>query len=84
MEKVLIQKWIIEKVATKLACENAEVDIDTNLTDFGFDSTEILLMMGELESKANVKLKSNSVWYYPTINKLSAFIEDEINRLAVK
>ncbi len=79
MEKKIIQEWMIEKVASKLDCKKEDVDIDRNLTDFGFDSTDILLMIGELESKANIKLKSNSIWYYPTINKLSAFIEDKIN-----
>lgn len=72
-----IKSWLLEKFAYKLDCPVEEVDPDQLFVDFGLDSTEVLLLAGELEDWIDLELPPTAMWYHPTINKLAQFIEEE-------
>ncbi len=72
-----IKKWLVEKFAYKLECKPEEIDKDMLFVDFGLDSTEVLLLAGELEDWIDIELPPTAMWYHPSIAKLSVFIEEE-------
>lgn len=72
-----VKSWFLEKFAYKLDCAVAEVDPDQLFVDFGLDSTEVLLLAGELEDWIDFELPPTAMWYHPTISKLAQFIEEE-------
>jgi acyl carrier protein len=72
-----IRHWLSDKFAHKKAVEITQIDPDQLFIDFGIDSTEVLVLAGELEEWIGLELPATAMWYHPTINKLSAFIAQE-------
>lgn len=77
-----VKNWLLEKFAYKLDSSKQEIDPNMLFVDFGLDSTEVLLLAGELEDWIDLELPPTAMWYHPTINKLAQFIEEEYEALA--
>jgi len=73
----MVQNWLREKVASRLGTAPSEVLPDTYFDDFGLDSTEALILAGELERWLGFELETTALWYHPTIAELSAHIASE-------
>lgn len=70
-----IQDSIIEIWKEHLGLD--EVDITDNFFDLGGDSFLAIQMVPEIQERLGVSLKVNTILQYPTIAKLTAFIEKE-------
>jgi len=77
IDAATIKCWLIEKFAYKLECDEGEIDEFVLFTDFGLDSTEVLLLAGELEDWLGMELSPTAMWYHPTIDALSNYIAEE-------
>lgn len=73
-----IHNWLAEKLAHRLNVPTSEVDGDKFFDEFGLESTEALVLAGELEKWLGMELETTALWYHPTINQLSEFIASEI------
>jgi acyl carrier protein len=73
-----IQDWLVEKIAYRLEAEPSSVDVGTYFDDFDLDSTEALILAGELEKWIGMELPTTALWYHPTIADLAAFIAEEM------
>lgn len=69
-----VQEWLVEKVAGRLGVTIGEVDVERYFDEFDLDSTEALVLSGELENWLGFELESTALWYHPTIADLSAWI----------
>ncbi|MFF5343919.1 acyl carrier protein [Streptomyces althioticus] len=69
-----VQAWLVEKVAHKLGVPPADVDPDQYFDEFDLDSTEALVLSGELENWLGFELETTALWYHPTIAELSRHI----------
>lgn len=69
-----IVEWLAEKFSTRLEISPNDIDIDTTFTDYGIDSTEVLVLVREFEKWIGIELSLTAMWYYPTISKLSDHI----------
>lgn len=69
-----VQEWLVEKVAYKLGVTSAEVNPDQYFDEFDLDSTEALVLSGELENWLGFELETTALWYHPTIAELSRYI----------
>ncbi|MEU3201996.1 MULTISPECIES: acyl carrier protein [unclassified Streptomyces] len=69
-----VQEWLVEKVAHKLGVPQSEVNPDQYFDEFDLDSTEALVLSGELENWLGFELETTALWYHPTINELSRYI----------
>jgi acyl carrier protein len=69
-----VQGWLVEKVAFKLGVPQDEVNPDQYFDEFDLDSTEALVLSGELESWLGFELETTALWYHPTIAELSRYI----------
>ena len=72
-----VTQWLVEKLAQRLEVEPAQVDVDMLFPDFGLDSTEVLVLAGELEHWLGYELAPTAMWYNPTVARLAAHIVDE-------
>jgi len=66
--------WLQEKFAHRLQVAVEDVDTNKLFPDFGLDSTEVLVLAGELEHWLGFELSPTAMWYNPTISKLAAHI----------
>ncbi len=69
-----IRRWLVEKIAFKLEIPEEEVDVHQFFDDFALDSTEALVLSGELENWLGFELETTALWYHPTITELSEYI----------
>ncbi len=70
------QDWLVDKLATRLEVEPSEVDVEKYFDEFDLDSTEALILAGELENWLGFELEATALWYHPTIAALSAHIAE--------
>ncbi|MBB4008672.1 acyl carrier protein [Allorhizobium taibaishanense] len=68
------KEWLVEKFAHKLGVPASEIDENKIFTDFGLDSTETLVLAGEMEQWLGFELPPTAMWYHPTIEKLSHYL----------
>lgn len=76
-DEAQVANWLIEKFAHRLEVSVDQVDVNKLFPDFGLDSTEVLVLAGELEHWLGFELSPTAMWYHPTIAKLAAHIVDE-------
>jgi acyl carrier protein len=71
------QQWLIEKISQRLQVPPQEVTPDRYFDELGLDSTEALILAGEMENWLGFELGTTAIWYHPTIMDLAAHIADE-------
>jgi acyl carrier protein len=69
-----VQDWLVGKIAGRLGVPPEEVAVDGYFDEFGLDSTEALVLAGELEKWLGIELETTALWYHPTIAELAAHI----------
>jgi acyl carrier protein len=72
-----VQNWLVDKVASRLGVAPAEVAVDKYFDEFDLDSTEALVLSGELENWLGFELETTALWYHPTIADLAKYIVEE-------
>ncbi len=77
-----VENWLTEKIAHKMGVDQSEVSRDEFFDSFGLDSTEALVLGGELEAWLGFELETTALWYHPTPAQLAAYIVEERDRLA--
>lgn len=73
-----IQTWLVEKIAYRLKVPESQVNVEQYFDEFGLDSTEALVLSGEMEKWLGVEIETTALWYHPTIASLSQYIADEV------
>ncbi|MEZ0029441.1 acyl carrier protein [Kitasatospora sp. MAP12-15] len=77
------QAWLIDKLATRLSIDPEQVNVEQYFDEFDLDSTEALILAGELENWLGFELEATALWYHPTIAALAEHIaEESSNRVA--
>lgn len=71
------QNWLVDKLATRLQVEPDTIDVEQYFDEFDLDSTEALILAGELEKWLGFELEATALWYHPTIAALSEHIAEE-------
>jgi acyl carrier protein len=73
----IAQEWLVDKLAHRLGVDKSEIDVNQYFDEFDLDSTEALILAGELESWLGFELEATALWYHPTISALSDHIAEE-------
>ncbi|MER8183897.1 acyl carrier protein [Kitasatospora sp. NPDC094015] len=71
------QNWLIEKIAHRLGVEPSAVSPEQYFDELELDSTEALILAGEMESWLGFELGTTALWYHPSIKELAAHIAEE-------
>lgn len=72
------QEWLVEKLAHRLEVDPGLVDVEQYFDEFDLDSTEALILAGELETWLGFELEATALWYHPTIAALAEHIADVV------
>ena len=71
------QDWLIEKIAHRLGVATTEVSPEVYFDELDLDSTEALILAGEMENWLGFELSTTTLWYHPTVKDLAAHIAEE-------
>jgi acyl carrier protein len=74
------EAWLKEKLAAKLEVPASDIPSDKFFDEFGLDSTEALILAGELEKWLGWELDTTALWYHPTIGELAVYVASEQER----
>jgi acyl carrier protein len=72
-----VQDWLVDKVACRIEVDSKEIDVNQYFDEFGLDSTEALVLAGELEKWLGMEIETTALWYHPTIADLSQYLVEE-------
>jgi acyl carrier protein len=78
-----LEVWLCEQFAKWLGREPSDIDASTNFADYGLDSIGAVTMSADLEEAVGVPLEGSILWEYPTINRLSKHLREEMKRLGI-
>ncbi|MFD0528752.1 acyl carrier protein [Kitasatospora arboriphila] len=77
MTAVEAQQWLIEKIAHWLSVPSEDVPPETYFDELDLDSTEALILAGEMENWLGFELGTTTLWYHPSIKDLAEYIAEE-------
>ncbi|MDG4764521.1 acyl carrier protein [Solwaraspora sp. WMMD406] len=72
-----VRDWLVGKLAHRLSVPADRVNVDQYFDEFDLDSTEALVLSGELENWLGFELETTALWYHPTINELAGYIVEK-------
>ncbi|MGC4893662.1 acyl carrier protein [Micromonospora sp. DT31] len=72
-----VRDWLVGKIAHRLGVPTEQVNVDQYFDEFDLDSTEALVLSGELENWLGFDLETTALWYHPTINELAGYIVEK-------
>ncbi|MEU1185236.1 acyl carrier protein [Streptomyces sp. NPDC005820] len=76
------ENWLIEKIAHRLGVAATEVSREVYFDELDLDSTEALILAGELENWLGFELSTTTLWYHPTVKDLAVYLAEESTQRA--
>lgn len=73
------QDWLVEKLSHRLEVAPESIDVEQYFDEFDLDSTEALILAGELEAWLGFELEATALWYHPTISALAEHIAEVVS-----
>ncbi|MBD2254318.1 acyl carrier protein [Nostoc parmelioides] len=73
-----IQEWLVNQIATQLSIKAQTIKVTEPLTRYGLDSIDSVTIVGELEDWLDAELPPTLLWDYPTIEKASQYLVNEV------
>ncbi|MER5266904.1 acyl carrier protein [Actinosynnema sp. NPDC002837] len=70
--------WLVERLATHLKREPAEIDVDTPLADYGVDSLYALAIVADIEDHLGIPVEATMMWDHPSVAALSSALATQI------
>lgn len=70
-------QWLREKIAVRTGMSQEELTPASPFEELGLDSTEALVLVGELEEWLGFEISPTALWYYPTIGELGEYVAEE-------
>lgn len=72
-----VEQWLVDKIAIRAEIDPAGIGPDQYFDEFALDSTEALVLAGELEEWLGFEIPPTTLWYYPTIALLAEHVADQ-------
>jgi len=73
-----LSSWLVKKLSTINDLNESEIRLDKPVANYGLDSLHALAIAGELEDMLDVEIPSTMLWEYPTIEKMTLFLYDQL------
>lgn len=74
-----IETWLVNQLAKQLSLAPQSIKVEEPLTRYGLDSIDSVTIVGDMEDWLGVDLPSTLLWDYPTIEKASTYLVQEMN-----
>ena len=81
-----VQAWIVDWLKSNADISTGSIELDKPFADYHLDSLTSVELSYDLEEWSGKELSVTTVWNYPTINQMSAYlsnsgIDDSMNDL---
>ena len=76
---VVIQRWMVIKIAETLHIKPEEVDVRAPFVSYGLESIVVFSLTGDLADWLDRDLEATLLWEHPTIEDLSQHLSRQIN-----
>ncbi|AGM08088.1 acyl carrier protein [Amycolatopsis keratiniphila] len=63
-----LREWLVSQAAKYAKLDDAEIDADTPLSQYGLDSVSAVALAVDLEDEFGIVLGVDTLWKYPTVN----------------
>lgn len=63
-----LRQWLVTRAAKYAKKDDAEIDCDTPLSQYGLDSVSAVAIAVDVEDEFGVVLEVDTLWKYPTVN----------------
>ncbi len=73
-----IEDWLIQRVATALRVDSAQIDPEAPFENYGLDSRTAISVSGELEEWLGKEVPPTLVWEYASIVSASSFLAGQV------
>jgi len=70
-----LHAWICNRLASLLATDPEEIDLDTPIQDYDLDSVDAILMAGDLEETFALEVDPAAFLRFPTLRSMIAALE---------
>lgn len=71
-----LKEWIIVRLSELMQIKKESIDVNEPFAAYGMDSLKAVQLSGDLETLLNKELPATLVYDYPTINLLSAYLNE--------
>ncbi len=71
-----IGEWLIKRIATHLKVGTELIAVDRPFTQMGIDSTEAVVLSGDLQEWLGRRIPPTIAWDYPTIETLGKHLAE--------
>ena len=79
-----IQAWLVSYLAELLETDSDEIDATAPFDRYGLDSAATMSMTADLEEWLGLELEPMLFYDYPTIERLSQYLAQELEQLPAK
>lgn len=69
-----VREWLVARIAAKVGIEPSGIPTDQPMSRLGVDSTEAVVISGELQEWLGRRVAPTIVWDHPTIDELAAHL----------
>lgn len=73
-----IQTWFVTQIAEQLEVEPEDIEVADTFESFGLDSAKAMLISSRAEKMLGFQLSPSLLWHYPTIEKLSVRLAEDV------
>ena len=78
-----IQTWFVIQIAEQLEVESTDIEVADTFESFGLDSAKAMVISSRAEKMLGFQLSPSLLWHYPTIEKLSARLAEDVQNFDV-
>ncbi|MFP6613718.1 MAG: beta-ketoacyl synthase N-terminal-like domain-containing protein [Pirellulales bacterium] len=72
-----IQEWLVDRLASLLKIDRAQIDVERPFASFGIDSAAAVGISGDLEEWLGRRLSPTLIYSYPTATALAAHLAED-------
>ncbi|MFN8099732.1 MAG: acyl carrier protein [Dermatophilaceae bacterium] len=67
------QEWLVARIAEIIGVDTDRIDPRADVRDFDLDSTEVLILVAELEARLGVRIDAGLLWTARNLSALAGY-----------
>jgi len=76
--EIMITEWLKNWISKETGLEVNKITIDEPFVNFGMNSRQAITLSSDMEEEFKCELDVSMVWEYPTIDKVSSYVAQQI------
>jgi acyl carrier protein len=72
-----VEAWLVRWLAAELTLRADSIELGTPLLQYGLNSVQAMMLVGDLEDALGVRLSPTLVWEHPCVEALARYVVTE-------